>query len=110
MNKEFARIRAIRKRRIGKKDSSSISWTDSEPYALCYYLYHMFDSKSNRRIIDSFDSAIKLFMECTTLLNETERLSKVLKKEIKNLDREKAKGETNAAKHKRPDERDHGFS
>lgn len=86
MNKEFARIRAIRKRRIGKKDSSSISWTDSEPYALCYYLYNMFDSKSNRRIIDSFDSAIKLFMECTTLLNETERLSKVLKKEIKNLE------------------------
>ncbi len=89
MSNELARLRAARRRRLEKKGLSSITWTESEPYALCFYLFNMFDAKPNKQIISTYESAIKLFMECTSSLNKTERLSKVLKKEIKNLESKK---------------------
>lgn len=89
MNSEIRALEAARRRRMARKGSSSVTYTESEPYALCFYLFNMFDTKSNSRIIDQFDSAIKIFMQCTDLLGKSERLSKVLKKEIKNLEAKK---------------------
>lgn len=65
--------------------SSSITYTESEPWALCYYLYTMFENKSNRRIITTFDSAIRCFLGLVRMLGRTERLKNVLNLEINNL-------------------------
>lgn len=69
------------------RGSSSVTYTKSEPWALCYYLYTMFDNKTNRRIIETFDSAIRCFMTCCDLLDKKERLAQVLEYEIKELER-----------------------
>lgn len=78
-----------RRRRTRARGSSSITFTKSEPYALCFYLYNMFENKSNNRIIESFDGAIRIFFDCVKLLELTERLNAVLKTEIKNLEKQK---------------------
>ncbi|MBQ0167993.1 MAG: AAA family ATPase [Treponema sp.] len=70
-----------------RTSSSAITYTESEPWALCYYLYTMFENKSNRRIITTFDSAIRCFLGLVKMLDRTERLTKVLNLEIKNLEK-----------------------
>ncbi len=85
---DIDRFRA-RRRRLSRKGSSSITWTESEPYALCFYLFNMFETKSNKRIIATFDSAIRIFMDCVSILEKNGRLTKVLKKELKNLESKK---------------------
>lgn len=86
MSNEIKRLQAARRRRIGKKNISSITWTETEPYALCFYLFNMFDSKSNSRIRNHFENAIALFMKCTEILKKENRFSKILKNEVKNLE------------------------
>lgn len=86
MNNEIRALQAARRRRMQKKSLSSVTYTESEPYALCFYLFNMFDTKSNSRIINHFESAIGIFMQCIELIGKEKRLSNVLKKEIKKLE------------------------
>ncbi len=51
--------------------------------------YEIRKLQEHGRVIDQFESAIKVFMECTSLLNKTSRLSKVLKREIQDLEAKK---------------------
>lgn len=69
------------------KGSSSITYTKSEPWALCFYLYYMFRNKTNTRVITTFDSAIRMFMACCDMLEKKERLTKVLDEKIAMLER-----------------------
>lgn len=85
MEDRINRIRNLRRKRMNR-GSSSITYSKTEPYALCYYLFNMFDNKSNRRIIEHFDSAISIFMESVELLDKKERLANVLRAEIFNLE------------------------
>ena len=64
MTDRTRRIRDIRRRQLRARGSSSITFTKSEPYALCFYLYNMFENKSNSRIIENFDEGIKCFISC----------------------------------------------
>ncbi len=66
-------------------NNSSITYTKDEPYAICFYLYNMFEEKSNLNVMNDNDEAIKLFLEHTENLNKTGRLKAVLKNEIHNL-------------------------
>ena len=79
---------AMRKRR-GKKMNSSITYTKDEPYALCYYLYNIFEDVSNQTIMKENDEAIKLFLDNVDKLDKQERLNNVLSKEIHNLEKSK---------------------
>lgn len=67
--------------------SSSITYTKTEPWALCYYLYTMFENKTNRRLINCFDGALRCFIYCCELIDKKDRLTKVLEQEIKELER-----------------------
>ena len=68
-------------------NNSSITYTKDEPYAICFYLYNLFEEKSNSAVINDNDEAIKIFLENTENLNKTERLKTVLKTEILNLEK-----------------------
>ena len=84
-------LREMRRRRIrkpGRKMNSSITYTKDEPYAICFYLYNLFEEKSNNNIITENDEAIKLFLEYTENLGKTDRLKTVLKTEIHNLEKQ----------------------
>ncbi|MDO4507504.1 MAG: AAA family ATPase [Spirochaetales bacterium] len=76
------------RRQAAPRSSSSITYTKTEPYALCYYLYRMFENKSNNRIIDTFESAILALIGLAKMLNLEERLDKVLMAEVKCLEKE----------------------
>ena len=80
--------RKKRLRRLRSMNNSSITYTKDEPYAICFYLYSLFEEKSNADVIDNYDEAIKLFLEKTENLNKTERLNAVLKTEIYNLEKQ----------------------
>ena len=79
---------ARRRIRRGRKANSSITFTKDEPYAICFYLYTLFEEKSNTNVINDNEEAIKLFLEHTENLNKTERLKAVLKTEIHNLEKQ----------------------
>ena len=66
---------------------SNVTFTDSEPYALCFYLYNLFKETHNKKIIEDFKEAVQLFLECVNLLNKNERLFKVMENEILNLEK-----------------------
>lgn len=87
MDKRIEQIKRNRRRHILNK-SGSITWTTTEPYALCFYLYNMFQNKSNTRIMENFDESIKCFLSCVRSLELSERLSKVLNIEIAELERQ----------------------
>lgn len=89
MSNQIRRLQAARRRRMARKGSSAVTYTETEPYALCFYLFNMFDTKSNGRIIEQFDGAIKILIDCANLLDKTSRLTKILKKEIENLEEKK---------------------
>ncbi len=77
----------MRRRRLGRRrNNSSITFTKNEPYAICFYLYNLFEEKSNKNLINENEKAIKLFLESTESLGKTERLKAVLKAEICNLE------------------------
>ncbi|MCR5291019.1 MAG: AAA family ATPase [Treponema sp.] len=69
-------------------NNSSITYTKDEPYAICFYLYTLFEEKTNKNVINDYDEAIKLFLANTENLNKTERLKAVLKDEIHNLEKQ----------------------
>ncbi len=81
-------LRRRRIKRMGRKMNSSITFTKDEPYAICFYLYNLFEEKSNSNVMNDNDEAIKLFLEHTENLGKTERLKAVLKTEIHNLERQ----------------------
>ena len=81
-----ADMRRRRLRRLKKMSNSSITYTKDEPYAICFYLYNIFEEKSNSNVLNDNNEAIKVFLEHTENLNKTERLKAVLKKEIHNLE------------------------
>lgn len=81
-------MRRRRLRSLKKMNNSSITYTKDEPYAICFYLYNLFEEKSNSNVINDNDEAIKVFLEHTENLNKTERLKAVLKKEIHNLEKQ----------------------
>ena len=84
----LADIRRKRLRRLKKMNNSSITYTKDEPYAICFYLYNLFEEKSNSTVINDNDEAIKIFLENTENLNKTERLKTILKTEIHNLEKQ----------------------
>ena len=83
-----ADMRRRRLRRLKKMSNSSITYTKDEPYAICFYLYNIFEEKSNSNVLNDNNEAIKVFLEHTENLNKTERLKAVLKKEILNLEKQ----------------------
>ena len=83
-----ADMRRRRLRRLKKTRNTSITYTKDEPYAICFYLYNLFEEKTNTNVINDNDEAIKVFLEHTENLNKTERLKAVLKKEIHNLEKQ----------------------
>ena len=84
----LADIRRKRLRRLKKMNNSSITYTKDEPYAICFYLYNIFEEKSNSTVINDNDEAIKIFLENAENLNKTERLKTILKTEIHNLEKQ----------------------
>ena len=88
MGKENLKELQRRLRRMRRKMKTSITFTRDEPYAICFYLYYLFEEKSNNNIITDNEEAIKLFLEHTENLNKTERLKVVLKTEIHNLEKQ----------------------
>ncbi|MCQ2240204.1 AAA family ATPase [Treponema sp.] len=88
MDEPIRRIRRLRARRLRNRGSSSITYTQSEPYALNYYLYSMFENKSNNRIIETFDSAIRVFIQLVDMIGLTDRLDAVLKTEVEALEKQ----------------------
>ena len=81
-NENMKEMRRRRMRRIGRKMNSSITYTKDEPYAILFYLYSIFEDKSNASVMDDNDEAIKLFMDCIEKLNKAEKLSSILQTEI----------------------------
>ena len=55
-------MRRRRLRRLKKMNNSSITYTKDEPYAICFYLYNLFEEKSNSNVINDNDEAIKVFL------------------------------------------------
>ena len=43
----ISEMRRRRVRRLKKMMNSSITYTKDEPYAICFYLYNLFEEKSN---------------------------------------------------------------
>ena len=74
--------------KLGIRNSSSITYTKDEPYAICFYLFYLFEEKFNINVIEDNDEAIKLFIENTGKLNKIERLKAVLKAEIFRLEKQ----------------------
>ena len=74
-------MRRRRLRRLKKMNNSSITYTKDEPYAICFYLYNIFEEKTNTNVLNDNEEAIKVFLENTENLNKTERLKEVLKKD-----------------------------
>ena len=68
--------------KFGRRNNSTITYTKDEPYAICFYLFNLFEEKSNLNVIEDNDEAIRLFLENTDRLNKIERLKAVLKAEI----------------------------
>ena len=83
----ISEMRRRRVRRLKKMVNSSITFTKDEPYAICFYLYNLFEEKSNTNVITENEEAIKLFLAHTENLGKTERLKGVLKTELHNLEK-----------------------
>lgn len=83
----LSEMRRRRMRRVRPMINSSITFTKDEPYAICFYLYNLFEEKSNSNIITENEEAIKLFLANTENLGKTERLKSVLKNELHNLEK-----------------------
>ena len=54
--------RRRRLRRLKKMSNSSITYTKDEPYAICFYLYNIFEEKSNSNVLNDNNEAIKVFL------------------------------------------------
>lgn len=83
----LSEMRRRRMRRVRPMINSSITFTKDEPYAICFYLYNLFEEKSNSNVITENEEAIKLFLANTENLGKTERLKSVLKNELHNLEK-----------------------
>ena len=84
----YRKIRSRRATRLGAY-SASITYTDTEPYALCHYVRVLTQDKSNHTIMNENDEAIKCFLESTIQLKKEDRLRAVLQKEIRSLEKQK---------------------
>lgn len=77
------------RRRLRRSQHSSITYTKNEPYALCYYLYHLFQDVPNQAILQNGDGFV-LFLNCVkNQLDKKDRLMQVLQNEIKSLENQK---------------------
>lgn len=65
--------------------SSSNSYSQSEPYALCFYLYVGFENVDNKFVLDEASDALKLFLRCAKKLQKLERLKAIIENEIAEL-------------------------
>ena len=80
------KTRKLMRRRInGCYTNSSITCTKDEPYALCFYLYNIFEDRTNTSIMNDDEDVIKCFLKYTKTLKKTERLGKVLDFQINKL-------------------------
>lgn len=82
------RRRRVNRPRLGGSAISSITYTKSEPYALCFYLYALLDNKPNNQIMEDYGEAITCFFNCVSLLNMTDRLTTVLQTEVVRLEKQ----------------------
>ncbi len=76
------------RRRRNSFVGSNITYTKNEPYAVCFYLYNVFKTKSNKILIREYDESINAFLDYTETLDRTERLSKILEYEVKVLEKQ----------------------
>ncbi|MCR5763702.1 MAG: AAA family ATPase [Treponema sp.] len=83
------RTRKIIKRRFrGRSCNSSLTYTKDEPYAICFYLYTIFENIQNVSLLKDHEEVIKIFLKNIKRLNKAERLAKVLLCQIKNLEKQ----------------------
>lgn len=80
--------RGIRRFPLGSRGTSTITFTKSEPYALCFYLYVLHENQPNSHVMDNGE-VITSFFDYVDMLGLTERLTNVLKEEIGNLEKQK---------------------
>lgn len=73
----------------GGRGNTSVTFTKSEPYALCYYLMTMFEDISNKKVMRHYIQMITLLAKCAKSLGKFERLEKVVANEIQNLENKK---------------------
>ena len=76
------------RRRRNSFVGSNITYTKNEPYAVCFYFYNVFKTKSNLTLIREYNEAINAFLDYTETLDRTERLSKILEAEVKTLEKQ----------------------
>ena len=62
--------------------------TKNEPYALCFYLYHIFAKTQNLTVMKDNDEAIKLFVQETEKLGKKDRLGAILKVAVRDLEKQ----------------------
>lgn len=76
------------RRRLRRLKHSSVTFTKNEPYALCLYLYYIFQDVPNNAILQNRDGFV-LFLKCVKKnLDKRERLAQVLETEIKSLEKQ----------------------
>ena len=85
----MSRTLGRRFRNPGRRGDSSITYTKDEPYAICYYLYVLFQNTSNNSMISDYYEGINAFIDQTEKLKKTDRLKNVLALEIKKLEHQK---------------------
>lgn len=86
-----AKLRYLRNKREAKigSHSQTITYTDTEAYALCHYIRILAQDKSNHTIMNEASEVIKCFLEFTVQLNKKEHLRAILQNEIRKLERQK---------------------
>lgn len=76
------------RRRLSRPQHSSVTFTKNEPYALCLYLYYIFQDVPDKAILQNGDGFV-LFLNCVKKnLDKRERLVQVLETEIKSLEKQ----------------------
>ena len=76
-----------RTRREAKMFSTPVSKNITEAYSLCFYYYNMFENVSNYTLMEQYKEIIMNFLSDCEKMGKTERLAKVLKAELQNLEK-----------------------
>lgn len=75
-------------RRLRRSQHSSVTYTKNEPYALCLYLYYIFQDVSNLAILQNGDGFVLFLNTVSRHLGKRDRLLQVLRTEIKALEKQ----------------------
>lgn len=75
--------------RRGRKGLGNMPFTDSEPLTLCYYFYCLLEDFPSCKVMDQYYEVVSCLIDCAEKLGKKERLTQVLRTEIKSLERKK---------------------